>query len=55
MGLDQPHRAIVRRCAFAPVIAVLGGCSPREATRQAWLWCRNTRTHGYIIQLEKIG
>jgi len=51
---DQPCRAVVRRCAHAPVLAVLSGCTPAFAARAAWLFCYHTRTFGFIVQLEPI-
>lgn len=53
--LYDPHRAVVRRCAFSPVLAVLSGDTPMNATRAAWRYCRHTLTHGFRIDLEKIG
>jgi hypothetical protein len=51
---DQPCRAVIRRCGGAPVLAVLSGCTPAFAARAAWLYCRNTQTYGFIVQLETI-
>jgi hypothetical protein len=51
---DQPCRAIVRRGPLSPVLAILSGCTPAFAARAAWLYCRNTRTYGFFVQLEPI-
>lgn len=51
---DQACRAVVRRTSHSPVLAVLSGCTPAQANRAAWLFCRNTQTYGFIIQLEPI-
>jgi len=51
---DQPCRALIRRCGGAPVLAFLSGCTPAFAGRAAWLYCRNTRTYGFIVELEPI-
>ena len=51
---DRPCRAVVRRCSGAPVLTVLSGCTPAFAARAAWLWCRNTGTYGFLIEVEAL-
>lgn len=50
---DTLHTAVIRRCAFAPVIAFFAGWTPAEATRAAWRYCKLNRIHGFIIELSE--
>ena len=50
--MPRIYTAVVRRCAFAPTLAVFAGHDSFQATVAAYKYVKNMRLIGFIIELE---